>query len=85
LFSPRSGIARSAGLAEDLELDVVGIPEHDHRVRHRLVGVDHAGVLDTELVQPGCPGVQVAAAGDAEGDVVQARPALVEGLARITA
>jgi hypothetical protein len=73
----------SAGVAEDLQLDVVGIAEDDHRVGHRLVGVDDAGVLDAELVQPAGPRVQAGAVSDAERDVVKAGPALVEGLAGV--
>jgi hypothetical protein len=55
----------SAGHVEDLELDVVGIPEHD-RVGHRLIDVDHAGMLDAEFVEPACPCVQAGAISDAE-------------------
>jgi hypothetical protein len=40
-------------------------------------------VLDAEFAEPACPGLQAGAVGDTEGDVIQAGPALVEGLARI--
>src|SRR5580704_17995378 len=73
----------SAGQVDELELDVVGIPEHNYRVGHRLVGVDHAGVLDAEFTEPACPCVQAGAISDAEGDVVQASLALAEGQARV--
>src|SRR5215471_4290424 len=35
----------SPGHVDELELDVVRIPEDDHRVGDRIAGVDHAGVL----------------------------------------
>jgi hypothetical protein len=31
----------SPGHVDELELDVVGVPEDDHRVGHRIAGVDH--------------------------------------------
>ena len=43
-----------------------------------VAGVDDVAVLDTERVETGCPLDQFAAAGAAEGDVVEAGPALVE-------
>lgn len=65
---------------EQLELDVIGIPEDDHGVRNRVLGVDHAGVIDAELVEPGGPGIEICPSGDPERDVVQASPALLERL-----
>ena len=62
----RGALRASAGHVEELELDVVGIPEDDHRVGHRLFGVDQAGVLDAEFVQPACPSVQGGPISDAE-------------------
>src|SRR6202044_323909 len=73
----------SAGQVDELELDVVRIPEDEHGVRNRLVGVDHAGMRDAEFVQPAGPRVEVSAAGHPERDVVQAGPALVERLAGV--
>jgi len=64
--SGRGALWGSAGHVDELELDVVGIPEDDHRVGHRLVGVDDAGVLDAEFVEPACPCVQIGAINDAE-------------------
>jgi len=64
--SGRGALWGSAGHVDELELDVVGIPEDDHRVGHRLVGVDDAGVLDAEFVEPACPCVQTGAISDAE-------------------
>jgi hypothetical protein len=73
----------SPGHVDELELDVVGIAEHDDRIRHRIGRIDDPGILDTEAIELACPGVEVGAAGDRERHVVQARAALVEGLARV--
>ena len=40
----------------------------------------HAGVLDTEAIEPAGPRVEISPAGDRERHVVQARPPLIEGL-----
>src|SRR5215475_2260667 len=68
----------SAG-RDELELDVVGVPEYHRGVGEGLLLVPDTGVLDAELIEPGYPGGQLLAAGHAEGAMVQARVALIEG------
>ena len=63
---------------EELELDVVWVAEHQRREWERLVPVPDAGVLDSELVEPGHPGLQVLARGHIESHVVQSATGLVE-------
>jgi hypothetical protein len=68
---------------DELELDVVRVAEHQGGERKRLLLIPHAGVLDTELVEPRRPRVQLIAAGDAEGHVVKASAALIEALSGV--
>jgi len=62
---------------KELQLDVVGVAESEHGVRG-VEGFLHTGVAYSELVQPGGPGVEVAALGDQELQVIQPRPELGE-------
>ena len=57
-------VSLSPGHAEELELDVVRIPEDDHRIRDRIAGVDHTGIGDTEAIEPARPCVEISAASD---------------------
>src|SRR5262245_28040297 len=77
--SPPAPPADSAGRVPELELDVVGISEDEER-SDRSVG--DGFVSDASGVQLSGPVVQVGAAGHPAGDVVQARAALVEAVAR---
>ncbi len=66
---------------DELELDVVGIAEHQRRERRRPLDVADTRVGDAQLVELGRPGVEVRAAGHSEADVIEAGPTLVERLA----
>src|SRR5262249_17916929 len=74
----------SPGHIEELELDVIGIPEDDHRVRQRIAGVDHTGVLDTEAIQPSCPRIEISPASHQKCHMLRPRPPLTEGWARFS-
>src|SRR6185436_907080 len=68
---------------EEFELNVVRVAKHQCGEWERLVSGSDAGVLDTEFVEPGCPGLQLLTRGDVETHVVQSRTGLVELLAAV--
>src|SRR3984957_12263313 len=68
---------------DELELDVIRVPEDHRGVSEGLLLVPDAGVLDAELIESGHPGRQLIAGGHAEGQVVQPRAALIEGFAPV--
>src|SRR5262245_30305678 len=69
--------ARSGGRAEQLERDVVGIPEGQARA---VVGVDDAAVGDSQLVETGLPLLELVPVLAAEGHVVESGTMLLERL-----
>ena len=64
---------------DELELDVIRVPEHHRGVGQGLLLIPDTGVLDAELIELGRPGRQLIAGGHAEGQVVQPGAALIEG------
>src|SRR5437870_406360 len=81
-IAPKAGSRAKAannGLQPEFELDAVGVLE-----RHEPPEVDHAhrGVGHAELVEMGDPAVELTLVGDLEGEVIEARAAVVEGAGR---
>jgi hypothetical protein len=62
--------------AEELELDVVRVAEGEHRIR-RVVELFHTGVLDSHLVEPCGPLVEILTLFDDELEMIESRPMLV--------
>src|SRR4051794_19125238 len=50
---------RGSRVGVELELDVVGIAEHQRRERDRFGDVPDPGVIDAQLVEPGDPTVEL--------------------------
>src|SRR5581483_2937788 len=63
-----------------LELDVVGVAEHEHGA---VVTLGNRRVHDVPLLDPQLPSLQLGAAVDAGADVVEAGAELVEVLALV--
>src|SRR5262245_33178162 len=68
-------VMRSGGRAEQLERDVVGVPEGQAR---SVVGVDDAAVGDAQLVEARLPLLELLTVLAAEGHVVEPGPVLLE-------
>ena len=62
---------------EELQCDVVGIAERESRT---IGCVNDPTVLDAQLVEPRLPLLEVSPTAARERDMVEARPALVEGI-----
>src|SRR5260221_7149143 len=62
----------------ELELDVVGVSEHEYRVAALVVD---RRVIDSEFGELRLPGVQLGATGNHEADVVESGPRFRETLA----
>src|SRR5258708_28703406 len=78
ILQPLSGRGPVSAHRHELELDVVGVSEHEYRVAALVVD---RRVLDSQFGELRLPGVQLGATGHHEADMVESGPRLQESLA----
>src|ERR1700692_84041 len=78
ILHPSFGSGPASGHGHELELDVVGVSEHEYRVAALVVD---RRMLDSQFGEPRFPGVQLGASRHREADVVESGPRLRESLA----
>src|SRR5215510_12835234 len=78
MCATRGGSIESADVGEQLELDVVGVSEHDHDRAGEAARLGDRRVRDATLEQPSTPPLELGPVGDREREVIESGHGLVE-------